>query len=226
MTRSGIYAITSCTSGKSYIGSTANLKRRLSTHRSWLARGRHPNAHLQSAWRKYDETDFLFEVLISCEPKDLIFYEQRAIDKFDSFNNGYNLRPIAESNRGRVVSPETREKLRLAHAGRKQSPELIAKRALGMVGTKRSDEAKARMSKAQTGKKMSDEARAKMSARVYSAEFAENMRIKKTGTKMSAEARAKMSASAKAWRAKKRLAEMLDTNDQAPLGAIFSPGTS
>lgn len=59
----GIYSIRQISSGKRYIGSSVNIKRRWASHRSSLRRNINDNVHLQNAWNKYGEKDFLFEIL-------------------------------------------------------------------------------------------------------------------------------------------------------------------
>jgi group I intron endonuclease len=63
MIQSGIYSITHISSGKRYIGSSVNIKRRWNAHRSALSRKLCDNPHLQNAWTKYGKESFLFEVL-------------------------------------------------------------------------------------------------------------------------------------------------------------------
>ena len=62
---SGIYSITHIASGRRYIGSSVNIKRRWNAHRSALNRGINDNPHLQNAWIKYGKDSFLFEIIES-----------------------------------------------------------------------------------------------------------------------------------------------------------------
>ena len=58
----GIYKITNLINNKFYIGSSSDLKKRLYEHRRELNLGVHANKHLQSAWNKYGEENFKFEI--------------------------------------------------------------------------------------------------------------------------------------------------------------------
>jgi DNA adenine methylase len=59
----GIYEIANRVNGKRYIGSAAYFNKRWSQHRHQLRRGTHHCAHLQRAWTKYGESEFVFRVL-------------------------------------------------------------------------------------------------------------------------------------------------------------------
>lgn len=97
---SGIYVIKNHVSGKVYVGQSANLKRRFSTHKRQLKKGEHYNAHLQSAFIKYGEKAFTIEILCECERSELDDLECYYIDKFDSTNpkKGYNKCSGGQSN--------------------------------------------------------------------------------------------------------------------------------
>ncbi len=138
-----VYVIRNTANGKVYVGSSANVKERLRTHRKQLRANRHPNAHLQSAWQAYGESSFSFEVVEKVSDySSLIQREQAWMDTLGSTipATGYNMRPFAESSRGKKATPEQREKLSAArkgnqHAlGTKQSQETIDKRRAKLIG--------------------------------------------------------------------------------------------
>lgn len=161
---SGVYAITHEASGKRYIGSSRNMRSRLNEHRRGLVKAAHFNVKLQNAVSKHGIDAFTFEPLIRCAEHDLILFEQRAIDGFDSCKNGYNIRPTAESQRGHkfgTPSDETRAKIRASNIGIKK-PALIGN--THTLGMKHSDETKAKMSKVHTGAVFSEERCAKIAA--------------------------------------------------------------
>lgn len=111
---SGIYEIINLVNGKSYIGSAINLNKRFVQHFSNLKNNRHSNRYLQSAWNKY-ERQFEFRIIEIVEDKTkLLEREQFWIDTRQTYNRniGYNLRPKASSNLGRITSEETKIKLR------------------------------------------------------------------------------------------------------------------
>ncbi|HDX9577880.1 TPA: GIY-YIG nuclease family protein [Bacillus pseudomycoides] len=55
-----IYKITNVCDGKFYVGRTDNLSTRFSTHKKLLNKGIHHCIHLQRAWDKYGEANFIF----------------------------------------------------------------------------------------------------------------------------------------------------------------------
>lgn len=114
---SGVYEIKNLCNGKVYIGSSINIYNRWGIHRAQLRNNYHPNIHLQRAWNKYGEASFRFQILLICEPEKVVLYEQKAIDKFDAFKNGYNRRPKAENCLGCHPSEETRKKIGDVHRG-------------------------------------------------------------------------------------------------------------
>lgn len=75
---SGIYKITNTKNGMFYIGSSVNIKRRWSHHKSELKNNRHHNQYLQNAYNKYGKECFVFEILMKTE--DTLAEEQRILD--------------------------------------------------------------------------------------------------------------------------------------------------
>lgn len=78
--------------------------------------------------------------------------EKYWIKKFDSKNKGYNCTDGGDGGTGRVVSEETRAKLRKYHGGmkgRKHRPETLLLMSIARKGQKRSLETRKRMSLAQ-----------------------------------------------------------------------------
>jgi len=106
--------------GKSYVGSSVNIKRRWYDHRSSLNRGAHENPHLQNSWNKYGAESFYFGVLEFVDNKrTLISREQYWIDLLEvvNFDKGYNISPSAGSCLGVKHSDETRKRISLSMAG-------------------------------------------------------------------------------------------------------------
>jgi group I intron endonuclease len=181
-TTSGIYSIHSEVNGRTYVGSAVNLRQRWSQHRSSLKQNDHDNQHLQNAWNKYGEDAFEFAVLEECAIESLIEREQYYID---TCGDKYNIALVAGSNLGykhtpesrakisasligskralgHVMSPEAREKVRIANTGRTPSPETVAKRVAANTGRKHTEESKAKMSAAKMGHEVSLETRMKL----------------------------------------------------------------
>lgn len=104
---SGVYTITS-PSGKQYVGSAVHFEKRWRMHRWQLKNKAHYNSILQKVFNKYGE-QLKYEPLLICAQKDLIFYEQRAIDLLKP---AYNICIVANSRLGVKASIETRMKQR------------------------------------------------------------------------------------------------------------------
>lgn len=209
----GIYTITS-PSGLQYVGSAASFSKRWYRHRKGLKEGTHYNKRLLAASRKYGPDGFVFKILLICEPKDQVFYEQRAIDVLKP---KYNICAVAGScvgvkqsaeaiakrvakMRGRQVSQETREKIAAAHRGRKM-PESFR---LAMIGRKHTAETKAKVS-ASKRDRCTPELRQRLRVANLgkkrpprSVEWCQKISQSKCGRTPTLETRAKMSASAKA----------------------------
>lgn len=194
MTRSGCYKIVNHATGKFYIGSAVNLKRRLSRHLTDLRYGRHDNQHLQRAFDKDGEDAFTFEVVAYCEPGSLLDWEQAFIDACEP---EYNILRTAGSAYGRKHTPETRAKMSASRQGHAQPEEVRAKISASSKGVKRGP--------------FTEEHRAKIGAanreRVFTPEMRANISAGQIGKRMppfSEEHKAKLSAAAKEREARKR----------------------
>ena len=180
---SGIYAIIHTESGRRYVGSAVNIRKRWHTHTSDLRLGIHANDHLQKAWNKYGPAGFCFVVLELCPVEQLLAREQAHIDEKADFN----ICMIAGNTLGVKPSPEHRAKLIESHRGKSPSAETRAKMSEAQKGNKHSvgrtytAEERARMSTIMKGRTFSPETRAKLSAAL-------------TGIRRSPETKAKISA--------------------------------
>lgn len=131
----GVYAITLGKDGRTYVGSSVNVRRRWTVHRWSLNGGRHHSRHLQRAWDKYSPNDFEFELLEECDQNQLVEREQHWIDRlYPDFNmtlvagvktflgkhhTEETKRKIAATHRGMKASMETRAKMSAAHTGKR-----------------------------------------------------------------------------------------------------------
>lgn len=107
----GVYTITNKTTGKIYVGSsTVSIIKRMNHHYYALKTNTHKNPHLQRAWNKYGESDFLFEELELCDKEFCLSTEQYWINMLDVTNKGYNINPLASGTPD--MSKETIEKRR------------------------------------------------------------------------------------------------------------------
>ena len=111
--KSGVYQITNITNKKIYVGSSKNLKQRFNDHKKLLRHNKHPNNHLQSAWVKYGENNFIFEIIEFTTNENLLIREQYYIDLLSSYDNkiGYNLSKTAGNNLGYKFSEESKIKI-------------------------------------------------------------------------------------------------------------------
>lgn len=105
---SGVYIFRNTISGKCYIGSTVmTLKKRMEHHLWHLRENKHKNNHFQSAWNKYGEDVFEYDILEVCDKKECLIKEQYYLDTVlfaQEFINGvsnkfrelgYNINPLA-----------------------------------------------------------------------------------------------------------------------------------
>ena len=109
MKGSGIYKIYSISKpDRVYVGSSVNIKSRMADHYIALRGGAHHNAKLQNHCSKYGIDDLVFVIIEPCFPEFLIVREQYYIDTLNPY---FNIRKIADSNRGVIRSAETRAKI-------------------------------------------------------------------------------------------------------------------
>ncbi len=76
----GIYKIINKTDNKYYIGSSNIINRRWRQHKTQLRNNCHRNNHLQRAWNKYGEENFIFEIVETIVKEKLIEVEQKYLD--------------------------------------------------------------------------------------------------------------------------------------------------
>ena len=175
----GIYQITNTVNGHIYIGSSNNIRRRFSEHKHSFRHNIHTNSHLQNAWNKYGEPNFIFKVLLYCDEECLLLYEQIFLD---GLSTDYNIATCAAAPaRGRIWSEEHKRKIHEANTG------II-----------RSEETKRKMSEARMGRIVSKETRMKSSV----SHSGKNCYL--YGKHHSEETRMKISESMKATLAKKQ----------------------
>jgi len=178
--------------GNRYIGSAVDLSTRRSQHFYSLRKGNHHSLHLQAAYNKYGEENFVFTVLYECAEEDRLRCEQEEIDLLKP---EYNHRTIAYSNYGIKWTNESKERLRNAMVGRIASEETKLKMSMARKGHPTSEETRRKIGlansialKGKPGHPISEETRAKMLV---------GMRKRGWGHPQSAETRAKISAANK-----------------------------
>jgi len=174
MRNSGVYEIKRTKTGDRYAGSSADVHVRFDVHRRALRGGYHINGHLQSAWDKYGEKAFEFNVLLYCDPEPMLVFEQLAIDQ----SSHYNLSPTAGNNLGIKHTEEAKANMSVAQMGNQNA-----------LGCTRSEETKAKLSAAKKGRKLTDEHRANILAGMMGNQYW-------LGRKLTDEHKAKLSAAA------------------------------
>lgn len=201
---SGIYKIACKANGKFYIGSAVDIKKRWVSHIHQLKHSCHHNPKMMASWKKYGKDAFEFSILLVCNKSDLVFYEQLIMDGFEAVSKGFNAAPTAGStmlgfrhsdeSRRKMSKPFTDERkknISNATKGRKLSKEHVEKLRLAGIGRVTSDETKAKLSKIHKGRIISQEQRDKISATLM------GTISPKRGTKLSDDVRAKISAKLK-----------------------------
>ncbi len=139
----GIYKITS-PSGKIYIGSSKHIYRRFQYYKKLRSSGQ-PRIH--RSLLKHGVENHTFEIVEECEFEELYNRERHYQVLYDcTGKNGLNCDLVANDEKPREASEETKKK-----------------KSVSMKGKTHTDEAKQRMSDAHTGKKLSKEHKEKLS---------------------------------------------------------------
>ena len=131
-TLSGVYKFMNISTGKMYIGSSYNLRKRFYNHLKLLRKGTHHSIKFQNAYNKYGEDDFIYEILEIIEDVNLLLKkEQYFLDNLlfaDEFINkqnlkfyelSYNINPKANSRLGTTQSSESIFKSKINNPNRK-----------------------------------------------------------------------------------------------------------
>lgn len=103
----GIYCIQNIFNNKRYIGSSKNIIVRLEKHRSLLRKNKHENKHLQNAWNKYKEENFICYLLEGYDSNIEPYLTTKEQNWIDLLKPEYNLILKIERN---ILSPESRKK--------------------------------------------------------------------------------------------------------------------
>ena len=93
--KQGIYQILNLINNKCYVGSSIDILHRFSWHRNMLRKSKHSNKHLEHAWIKYGENNFVFRILEKLDNPTKEYLEEREdywIEFYDTINEekGYN----------------------------------------------------------------------------------------------------------------------------------------
>lgn len=155
----GIYVIRNNISGKVYVGSSINPKKRWREHRCVLRQGKHHAPLLQRAWDARGESAFSFELIENVGSKqEMVAREQFWIKELKAFgSNGYNangeaFRPSDETIAKGVAAAAAKR------LGKPNSAESNLRRSLSQKGIPKGHGAKISATKKALGQKPSAEA--------------------------------------------------------------------
>lgn len=149
----GIYQIRNVINNNIYIGQTSNLNDRRWNHFSKLRNKKHHTPHLQSAFNKYGEENFVFEPIVKCETHELDRLEQELINRLNPAYNSIKI-VLPGHPRGFKHSEETKRKLSNANKGRKPTLFCIERAREAHIGKPISAERKSRMKLFSVGHKI------------------------------------------------------------------------
>lgn len=116
-----VYRIRNLINGKVYIGSAVDVNVRWYYHKYQLGKHNHHSKHLQRAWEKYGDANFVFEIIEETSISDLLKREQYYLDTIMPWNVniGYNTNMNAKTRLGIRHSEESKEKNRMSQLKRK-----------------------------------------------------------------------------------------------------------
>ena len=108
--RSGIYMWENKTNGKTYVGSSQDLRKRIQDYFDKHVLN-YSGSKIYKAILKYGHDHFIFKVLEYCHVNDLMVREQYYLD---TLQPEYNILKYAKSSRGYLHSEATKERLATA----------------------------------------------------------------------------------------------------------------
>ena len=177
-----------------YVGFATNIQQRWATHKSDLRKGIHENGHLQNAWNEYGEENFIHEMLVECEVRDMASEEHYWCNllRVHEDQYGYNIRPTHPYGRT-SHSEESKKKMSEIQKIVCNTPERLEYGRKRMTGTNYgkgrivTEENRRRLREFHTGRKASPEAIEKNrlwhTGRKQSVETVEKRMLKVKGVK-------------------------------------------
>lgn len=203
---SGVYIIVNLVNGNCYIGSSANIRKRVWSH----LRCKKGSAIVATAIRKHGVENFEAHVL-EMSPRAAL--PEREAWWMNFLRPEYNATDLTITG-GRVLRDETKAKLRAANLGKRLTPEHRAAISAGGKGRVFDRETVERIRAANTGQKRSAESIEKMRAVKWTDERRNKISAAQIGRTQPAETRSKRSAALKGkpWSAARRAAEVARKN--------------
>ncbi len=131
--QSGVYRWVNIESGKSYIGSSANLNDRFRRYfnYSYLSNSKRGASLICKALLKYGYVGFTLEILEYCSKTDVLAREQFYLD---IFKPEYNILKIAGSNLGYKHSVASLKLMSIASKSRNESEDFLKSKREAMLG--------------------------------------------------------------------------------------------
>ena len=124
---SGVYIISAIKGSKCYIGSSKNIKERISDHWSALRNNRHENKKIQNYFNKYGQGSLIFNILELCDKEML---EEREVYHVNMTKPWFNIIKDVKRNKGFFKHTKAaKEKIR------KASKKMWAKQKDKMIDT-------------------------------------------------------------------------------------------
>lgn len=188
-----IYAIRHIDSGKCYVGSAVDRRRRWAYHKNQLRNGKHHSQYLQNAWNLYGESAFdwivIEDLTLRCSGLDkkqeaevLFAAENYWVELHRQQHGVYNLRMVAKSNLGYKYSEESKLRMGAWQIGKKlseQTKKKIAAKAVGrqsaMKGKTFSEDVRRRMSESAKIRAATPEGKARLMAATKASLVANNL---------------------------------------------------
>ncbi len=128
-----IYWIRNTINNQIYVGSSISVVKRWDSHKRELKSNRHHSPILQHAWNKYGESNFIFEVILTCDDTLVRYYEQQFLDEWKP---EYNSSPSAGGFLlGHVVTEETRRRQSARKIGRPLPREIYDRLSIRFSGS-------------------------------------------------------------------------------------------
>jgi len=150
----GIYSIIHVPTNRAYVGQSSDIEKRWKRHLKLAEIG--DKRHLYCALRKYDITEFRFDILEECTTEELNEKEIYWIKELNSYESGFNLTLGGDGIRGHKFTEEAKQRISKAVSAL-MTPEYRKILSDKNKGTKLSQETKDKMSAARKGKKLSPE---------------------------------------------------------------------
>lgn len=199
---SGIYIIINSVNGNTYVGSSANVIKRV-----WAHLSRKKGSQIVAAAIAKHGIDKFYPFLLERDERDRL--PERESYWISIFRPEYNATLLTATG-GRIVSEQQREKLRRAQTGKKLTPENRQSIRVALIGRNVSEETRSKIRVKLLGRRHRPESIEKMRSVTWTDERRKNASAAATGRVVSLETRARKSASLKGkpWSAARRAASM------------------